>query len=319
MRIDRSHRPWALFTIAALVAAAICYWHYITRGAGRSIGPRGSSWPGLTFGIIGTVLIAFAALLTPRKKVRTWRVGRAETWMRGHLWLGLLSLPMILFHAGFRAGGPLTSLLLLLLIVIVVSGFMGALFQHWVPKTMTRDVLDETIYEQIPQVLRYLRAEAEDAVVVCGPLDGEQVLGWREERAATLKARGARETLTPERRDQLLALVAAAPMEGTAPLKDFYTRHVVGYLADDAPASSTLNDPISATALFQQQRLRLPQPLHGSLVELQRICDQRRQFLRQRRLHHLLHLWLYLHVPLSFAMVILALWHIVASLRYVSH
>jgi len=318
MRIDRSHRPWALFTIAALIAGAVYYWHYVTRGAGRFIGPRGSTWPGLIFGIIGTGFIAFAALLTPRKKFRTLRVGRAETWMRGHLWLGLLSLPFILFHAGFRTGGLLTTVLLLLLIIIVVSGFVGALFQHWVPKTMTRDIPDETIYEQIPQVLRYLRAEAEDAITVCGPLDGENLDTWRESRIASLKVRSTRETLTPQRRDELLIVVASAPLAGSAPLKEFYTRHVISYLADNASANSTLNDSIAANTLFAQQRLRLPQTLHPALSELQRICDQRRQFLRQRRLHHLLHAWLYLHVPLSFAMVIFALWHIVASLRYIS-
>ena len=35
----------------------------------------------------------FAGLLAARKKVPVWRLGRAQDWMRGHLWLGLLSLP----------------------------------------------------------------------------------------------------------------------------------------------------------------------------------------------------------------------------------
>ena len=68
-------------------------------------GPRGGSAIGLTFGIAGYALMLFAGLLGARKKVPIWRLGRAQTWMRGHFWLGLLSLPLILFHGGFRFAG----------------------------------------------------------------------------------------------------------------------------------------------------------------------------------------------------------------------
>ena len=51
----------------------------------------------------------FAALLGARKRVPVWRLGRAQAWMRGHLWLGLLSLPIILFHGAFHFGGAMTQ------------------------------------------------------------------------------------------------------------------------------------------------------------------------------------------------------------------
>ncbi len=47
-------------------------------------------------------MMLFAGLLGARKKVPLWRIGRAKVWMRGHLWLGVLSLPMILYHVGFH-------------------------------------------------------------------------------------------------------------------------------------------------------------------------------------------------------------------------
>ena len=78
----------------------------------------------LAFGILGYGMMLFAGLLGARKKVPVWRIGRAQTWMRGHLWLGFLSFPMILFHAGFAARGPLTAVLMALMFIVVLSGIV---------------------------------------------------------------------------------------------------------------------------------------------------------------------------------------------------
>ena len=61
---------------------------YILYAVESPAGPRGGSALGLTFGIAGYALMLYAGLLGARKKVPTWRIGRAQTWMRGHIWLG---------------------------------------------------------------------------------------------------------------------------------------------------------------------------------------------------------------------------------------
>ena len=101
---------------------------------------RAARRSGLAFGVVGFAFMIFAGLLGARKKVPVWRVGRAQTWMRGHLWLGLLALPLILFHGGFHFGGALTSVLMVLLIITVASGLFGAALQHYLPAVMTREV-----------------------------------------------------------------------------------------------------------------------------------------------------------------------------------
>jgi hypothetical protein len=159
MIIDRTHRPWVAMTAGAFVLAAIGYtWHASTWHAG----PTGASPAGLAFGIAGYALMLFAGLLGARKKVPTWRLGRAQTWMRGHLWLGLLSFPMILFHGGFAWRGPLTAILMLLLFIVVISGIFGAALQHFLPRIMTAQVPLETIYEEIPHIRAQLLAEADE-------------------------------------------------------------------------------------------------------------------------------------------------------------
>ena len=66
-----------------------------------------------------------AGLLGARKKVPVWRLGRMQTWMRAHLWLGFLSFPLILFHANFHTGGKLTTVLVWIFAVVFVSGIFG--------------------------------------------------------------------------------------------------------------------------------------------------------------------------------------------------
>ena len=159
MRIDRTHKSWLVASLAILGVSLLLYGIYRVPSADGSMG---GTAVGLTFGGIGFAFMIFAALLGARKKVPVWRVGRAQTWMRGHLWLGLLSLPLILFHSGFRYGHGLTAWLMTLLIVVVASGVFGAALQHYMPRVMTREVTMETIYEEIGHVRAQLLEEAEE-------------------------------------------------------------------------------------------------------------------------------------------------------------
>src|SRR5271165_1612550 len=175
MRIDRTHRPWVIATVALAIVSTIAYILYAVETPG---GPRGGSALGLTFGIAGYAMMLFAGLLGARKKVPVWRIGRAKTWMRGHLWLGLLSLPIILYHSGFAWRGQLTAVLMILFFIVVLSGIIGAAIQHYVPRVILSEVPLETIYEEIPHVREQLRAEADQLVTsICGALPGQENAG----------------------------------------------------------------------------------------------------------------------------------------------
>src|SRR5262252_1192956 len=164
MLLDRGQRAWAIGSLGFLAAALSLYLFEVWISPA---GPRGGSAVGLLFGVVGFAFMLYAAALGARKRVPTWRLGRAKAWMRGHLWLGLLALPMILFHGGFHFGGTLTRVLMWLLIVTVASGIYGAVLQHLVPRKMTSDVPLETIYDEIAQVRALLAAEADRTVEAC--------------------------------------------------------------------------------------------------------------------------------------------------------
>ena len=292
MRIDQTHRPWVITTVALAIVSTVAYVLYAIDTPG---GPRGGSAMGLTFGIVGYAMMLYAGLLGARKQVPTWRIGRAQTWMRGHLWLGLLSLLLILFHSGFAFRGPLTLVLMLLFFIVIGSGILGAAIQHYVPSLMTSRVPLETIYEEIPHVRAQLCQEADQlAAVICGPLNG------------------AAEQATP----QAPSVLVEIEHDDRERFREVYMHKVRPYLADPEIPNAELADPQRSGETFDALRRLLAPPVHGVLDDLQNICEEEQQLSRQIRIYRWLHAWLLVHVPLSIALLVLGAVHAVVALRY---
>jgi hypothetical protein len=275
VRIDHTHRTWLA---ASLIIFGLATAVYIPYALHSPSGPSGGSAIGLTFGIVGSAFMVFSGLLAGRKKVPVWRLGRAQTWMRGHLWLGLLSLPIIFFHAGFRFGGPLTSVLMVLVIIVVASGIFGAILQHYVPNIMTAQVPSETIFEQIDHVRVQFVSDADELI------------------AATE--------------------AAATGEEGVAPLSSFYQREMRPFLQSHGARHQLLSNRDRAHSTFEGLRMLLPAEAQEATKRLEQICEEERQLRRQSLLHHWLHGWLMLHIPLSFALLVLGCVHAIVALRY---
>jgi hypothetical protein len=329
MHMDKTQRGWALASLLIFTACAVGYTVYALNAPE---GPRGGSPAGLFFGIVGFGFMIFAALLGARKRVPVWRLGRAQAWMRGHLWLGLLSLPILLFHGGFRFGGTMTQLLMWLLMITVGSGLFGAVLQNYVPRLMTASVPLETIYDEIGNVRKLLRKEADHAVEsVCGPLglaneDGEEMqrAGGFTAMRDTPAASSLRSPMAPVMVTSAASgtAVAAAPeiillsAEESAPLRRFYLNEVRRFLEHPRERGLVLASAERAQSAFSGVRTLLPAPAHDALDDLQDICDEARQLQRQERLHHWMHGWLLVHIPLSLALILLGAVHAVMALRY---
>lgn len=284
MRIDSTHRAWLVASAVILGISAVLYAIYRVPA---SAGAMGGTALGLAFGIVGFAFMIFAGLLGARKKVPVWRVGRAQAWMRGHLWLGLLSLPLILFHAGFHTGGPLTTVLTWLLVIVVASGLFGAILQHYLPAVMTREAPLETIYDEMDHVNAQLRQEAAELVELAGARSVE------DEEGVTISVE-----------------------EQAAPLHNFFAEQVRPFLENNAAKRGPLADASLAERSFAQLKRLLPPELHGAVDDLEDICEEHRQLARQARLHRWLHGWLLVHIPLSLALLLLGAVHAVIALRY---
>jgi hypothetical protein len=249
--------------------------------------------------------------------------------MRGHLWLGFLALPMILFHGGFHFGGTLTRVLMWLLIITVLSGVFGAALQHYVPRVITSDAPLETIYDEIVHVRSLLREEADRAVEsICGSLgltndsieEGQRAGGFTALRTMAASAVPLRTSAAVSAGAS--AAVAAAPEiillseEESAPLRRFYVQEIRLFLENPKQRGQRLGDAQKAASAFAGLRTLLPAAGHAALEDLSDICDEARQLRRQERLHHWLHDWLLLHIPLSLALILLGAVHAAMALRY---
>ncbi|MFN4243493.1 MAG: hypothetical protein ACK4PI_09670 [Tepidisphaerales bacterium] len=310
MRINRDSLPWVWATSAVLV---VCVLTYIPYHRAALNGPSGGTWPGLIYGVIGTAMIVVAMLLTPRKKLRTLRVGRAYGWMQAHVWLGLASLPVILLHAGFRDGlwgSPFTFALMVVFIVIYVSGVVGLVLQNLMPVRLLAEVPGETIFEQIDHVIGHLRQEAEKVVMSASRPRGEEGFELEAIPAGAAAGGGAARAAVGESAGGVRATEAPPARDGAEALTAFYRQQVVPALADRGDVS------VATPADFERLRATLPLGMQEAAADLQSIVEERRQLERQRRLHTWLHGWLWVHVPLSAAMAVMVVVHAVVALRY---
>jgi hypothetical protein len=323
--MDRTQRGWAWASLGILAVSAIAYMAYARQAPE---GPRGGSTIGLIFGVLGFAFMIFAALLGARKRVPTWRVGRAQAWMRGHLWLGLLSLPLTLFHGAFHFGGPLTRVLMWLLIITVGSGVFGAVLQNYVPRLMTAEVPLETIYAEIGNVQKLLREEADRAMEsICGSMGWLRSEGESQRAGGFSALRPIAASVVPLRTSAAVsagASAAVAPAAETAllseaegaPLKRFYLEELRVFLERPERRGQRLGDAGKAKLAFAGLRTLLPVAAHGALNDLEEICEETRQLVQQERLHRWMHGWLLVHIPLSLALMVLGAIHAVVALRY---
>lgn len=292
MRIDRTHRPWLIGSCALLGLLLLIYVPYAMLSA--RVG--GGTPLGIFYGIIGFGFMLFAAALGIRKRFPIWRIGRAQHWMRGHLWLGTLALPVIFLHGAFHFGGWLTTLLMVLLIFVTISGLIGAYLQHTLPTRMMHEVGYETIYDQIDHIREGLVLEAE-----------QRFQSTTEEMAPSTGA-GATVVLTyidtvPELHTELATYTA------------FYENEVTPYLRNIAKRSP-LKARDYSRAEFTRIRAVLPESGHKTLQALEEICEEKRQLDHQIVLHRTLHGWLLCHIPLSLALILLGFIHAIGALRY---
>lgn len=176
MRINNwKHVPWFVFVVLATLAACWLYlgnFHPHRLPAALQLPERFVQTPtehhtvggtplGLWFGSISLAIFVFAALLSLRKKIPLWRVGTVQRWLRAHIWLTLLTIPLVILHSGFRFGGPMTTLLMALYAIVMVSGIYGLFLQHLMPRLMKERLPAETVFEQIPHIRAQLAAAAE--------------------------------------------------------------------------------------------------------------------------------------------------------------
>lgn len=286
MILDRTHYHWAVTTFLLMLVASILYWVAVSQSPSP---PTGGSWQGMMFGVAGTACMIYAGLLAPRKTVPKWRVGRAQTWLKGHIWVGLLSVPLILFHCGFKWGGTLEQALLGTFAIVILSGLFGLALQHVLPRLLSNSAPAQAIAPQIDVACQKLRQATEITVQrACGPAF----------------------------MDYLTAPSQSAGFSAERELSAFYWEQLAGFLDPGDHRKHSLANPTLAAARFSRLKDSVPEQMRDVVDELHMACNERRQLLAQTRIQGWLHGWLCIHVPVSVTLLILGLLHAVMSVYY---
>lgn len=311
------HRPWIIFVVVVAVAAAV--WHFIERG---KLGewPGGGSLSGFAFGVAGGLicLFEFALWIKKKPKLRNLRIGRAQTWLRAHIWLGLLSVPLLLMHSGWRLGGTLSSWVMVLFLVVIATGVIGLILQQILPKLMLDQVPAETIYSQIDHQVDLLIEGAQQWIDAAhgghGPARDGAARPVEESYVVSNAVRTAGRVQGKVLEARVPALDLDPPEAET--LQAFFDRTLVPYLREGQSLRSPLSGKQRADEVFRELRGRLSSKAEPVVDALERASHQRRQYDQQSTLHFWLHSWLWLHFPLSVALIVLMLAHAFYALWY---
>jgi hypothetical protein len=263
---------------------------------GRKVG---STPLGLIFGSLSFAIFIFGVLLSLRKKLVLWPIGSVQSWLRAHIWLTLLTIPLVLLHSGFRLGSAMTTLLMAIYAIVMVSGIYGLFLQHVMPRIMNERLPAETVYEQIPYIRSQLYRAAEK---------------MRDSLQHHVAVAPAISPLMSESNPAGQAAVAYS--ESEAALVTFLEEQVMPYLDTRLISRSRLSDRHYSEDAFRFVALSVAEPYRAQVQEIQGWCDERRALDLQLRLHHWLHGWLFVHVPFSFLLLLLTAWHAVIALFY---
>jgi hypothetical protein len=296
--------PRTRIVVTTLLALLAATW-YVLASLRRDRWPGGASPPGLTFGIVAGVIILFDAAYAARRRLVNWQLGPRPAWLRAHVQLGLLSVPLIAMHSGFRSGGPLTTSLLSIYVLVVTSGAALLVLQ----RLRTQQPVSALSVDRF-QLESNLRQQAAELVrTACGETSSQST-------PAPFQAITVERSHSQLQGRTVQLHIQRTPDANGEPLRIEFGDVIEPFLRLDAPAASPLRSATSSRRWFRSLRHRIPESLAETVDLLENLCDQRRQLLDVSRTEWWSNLGLLIHGPLTAALVVLLLVHAVMSLRY---
>jgi hypothetical protein len=187
----------------------------------------------------------------------------------------------------------MTTWLVVLYAIVMGSGFVGLALQQFMPAMMTQRVNHEVVYEQIPHVREKLVEKAEALWQELAPVS--------KRRATVLASRsaGASGALVEEAEEDMSVQI----------IGEFLHDECFPYLRAKRGDSHRFAEPKAAEDTFRILRKQVTERWREKVDCMYQWCEDRRLLDVQTRLHHWLHAWLLVHVPLSFALLILTIFH----------
>ena len=262
--------------IALGVAALAIAVYVLTDPAPR---PNGGSVAGYLLGSVGAALVVWLSVIGLRKRIITTKPYSLKAWTSAHVYLGLSLIVVATLHTGFQLGWNVHSLAYVLMMLVIVSGLYGVIAYARLPAQLSAN-RNEATQRQMLEAIRTLDHQLDTAAQ---PLDRAQAdlirLSLEDcEIAGTLWQR----------------LTARHPRCGNRRAGDAVRAIVNRQMQDGKP------DPRLTQILFLLERK------DAALAQARRHIRLRTQ----------LEIWLYVHVPATFALLAALIAHVLSVFLY---
>jgi hypothetical protein len=260
------------------VATALCVLAGLTYAL-VDIQPRhnGGSWLGYTLGTIGLLLILWLALLWVRKRRMSRGHWSLKAWTSAHVYLGLSLIIIGTLHTGFQLGWNVHTLAYALMMLVIVSGIFGVAAYTVLPRQMSFN-RDAVTETQMLESLRVIDRQLHDAAQ---PLS--------QQHAALV-----RESLE----------------------QNSFGGGIVRRLRNSYPHCRTLEVRRAIRSETGKRPDMGGDPLERVDALLERKLSLLARVRRHLQLKAMLEVWLYVHVPLTFALIAALTAHIISVFFY---
>ena len=244
------------------------------------VSPRhnGGSWYGYTLGTIGALLILWLTLLGVRKRAMTAGKWSLKAWTSAHIYLGLSLIVIGTLHTGFQLGWNIHTAAYAFMMIVIISGLFGIYFYATIPQKLS-DNRDEMTEKEMLDNLRALDRQLHDAAQPLEPHHAALV----------------RQSLEQD------------------PFGGGFFRRISGKYPDCATRS----------AQADLRRERAYQPKLGTddpLDKVDALLEKKEATLARVRRHlklkAMLQVWLFIHVPMTFALIASLTAHIISVFFY---
>ena len=292
------HREWLYLKVAValcVVALALYAWHDPMDGA------NGGTWLGYGLGTLGAVLIVWLAWLGVRKRKYGSRLGTVKGWVSAHVYLGLSLLLIATLHTGFQFGLNLHTLAYVLMVLVIASGAYGLVAYARYPQVITSNRQQATREAWLDEILD-LNERAIRLADEITPDVHRTVL----HSAENLRIGGGW-------RDQLLRSRPDARGEELGKVGDFLRRKLGADQREDSTEQMIFLDTQQIVTMERDPQLERLKQLLELLTRRNELVDRVN---RDVQAHARMQAWLYVHVPLTAALLAALAAHVVAVFLY---
>lgn len=289
------YRYFWLGVFVALASLTAYIWH---RPEGAP--PNGGTWLGYTLGTIGALLIVWLTYFGVRKRRYGKGMGTAVGWLSAHVYLGTALILIAFLHSGFQVGWNVHTLALVLMLLVIFSGFFGAYSYLRYPALMTRNrdnATREALLEEISEI-------DQNALTLADAVDPKIHAAVLRSIERTKLGGGVWAQLTAHDDSD----AALASLKDAVDEREKSARKAT----KDAPTMFAMVDFLAGQAASDKQS----EALRKLIDLLTRKKNLASRVARDIQIQALMEIWLYVHVPLTIALLGALTAHIVSVLFY---